>query len=197
VSAFGEVTPVGWRAGPTRRKRGWIRILAGLLMIAGGLAGVGLGIVSTVDERERLEDDAAARGAPGETLTFQAEQAGDYSVFLLFHGGVFSSSTSQERQVRRTQCQADLAGAGRTVFTGARQSVSITLGSASSIGRFGTGPGEVTVTCRSPAGNAEILVTPGQPSILRSVLGIIGGAFVLIGGIGLLIWGLIGRRVPA
>jgi hypothetical protein len=192
----GDVTPVGWRAGPTRRKRGWLRILLGLLLTAGGLAGLGLGIVATIDERDRIDDDAVARGVPGETLTFEATEAGDYTVFLIFHGGVLNSTRRQERAVRNTECQADLAGTGRTVFTGARQGVSTTIGSASSVGRFDTGPGQVTVLCQTFSGDDEYAVTAGRPAIWRSVLMIIAGAIAAAGGIGLLIWGLIGKRVP-
>ncbi len=193
----GDVTPVGWRAGPTRRKRGWLRILFGLILTVGGLAGVGLGIVATINERDKIDNDAVARGAPGETLTFEAPEAGDYTVFLIFHGGGLQQTTRQERVVRNTECQVDLAGTGRTVFTGSRQSVSITLGSASSVGRFDTGPGPVTLLCQGFADDVEYAVTAGQPSLLRSIMTIIGGAFAAAGGIGLLIWGLIGKRVPA
>jgi hypothetical protein len=71
----------------------------------------------------------------------------------------------------------------------------VTLGRPATIGRFDAPGGAVSVVCAGPSD--DYVVTPGGTGILKSVLGIIGGAFVGLGGILLFIFGLIGRRVPA
>src|SRR5262245_26896240 len=117
MTMFGEVTPAGWRAGPTRRKRGWFRVLLGVLMLFAGCFAVVFGIVSVIGERDKIEDDAVARGvSDGSLITFDAA-AGSYTVFLLFDGGLVSNTSRQESAVSRTACEADV-GTGRKRFTG-------------------------------------------------------------------------------
>ena len=72
----------------------------------------------------------------------------------------------------------------------------MTLGSASSVGRFDGRAGTMDIVCAGPTTD-DYVVTPGGTGILKSIFSIIGGAFVALGGIALIIWGLIGRRVPA
>ncbi len=178
-------------AGPrTRRKRGWVRVAIGVLLIVAGSAALVAGIVAAVGARDRIESDAVARGAPGEPLTFRAAAPGDYTVFLI---GSFGDSTAVERAVGRTACLAAF-DVGARQFSGSRQGFSITLGSASSIGHFDAPAGNVSVRCDGP-GSGEIVVSPGRPGIGIAIAGIIGGAVLGLSGLGLLIWGLIGRRV--
>ena len=180
-------------AHPTRRKRGPIRVAVGAVLIIAGFAAIAAGIVAAVGARDRIESEAVARGGPGQPLSFTAAEAGDYTVFLV---GSFGDSTQQERTVARTVCIAAFAGSGGgTEFSGSRQGFSVTLGSASSIGHFDAPGGEVAVQCQGPAFR-DIVVTPGRPGIGLAIAGIIGGVLSILAGIGLLIWGLIGRRVP-
>jgi hypothetical protein len=170
--------------GPMRRQRGWGRVLIGAAMIVGGIVAIILGIVAIVGEVQHIEDDAVARGQMGETLTFTASEPGDYTVNL------------NGANVGATGCRVQLADGGQVTLTGAQQDVEYTLGDSSSIGRFDTGAGDVEINCQ-PQIPAEYFVSPGTPGIVRTVFAIIAGAFAIFGGIGLLIWGLIGKRVPA
>jgi hypothetical protein len=165
-------------------------VALGVVLIVAGFAAVAAGIAAAVGARDQIESDAVARGAPGEPLTFSAAEPGDYTVFLV---GSFGDSTATERAVARTACLATF-DVGARQFTGSRQGFSITLGSASSIGHFDAPAGNVSVRCDGP-GSGEIVVSPGRPGIGIAIAGIIGGAFVGLAGVGLLIWGLIGRRV--
>jgi hypothetical protein len=167
-----------------RRQRGWGRVLIGLAMIVGGIVAIVIGIVAIVGEVQRVEDDAVARGQMGETLTFTASEPGDYTVYL------------NGTNVGATGCQVALPGGRQVTLAGAQQDVEYTLGNSASIGRFDTEAGDVEINCQ-PQIPVEYFVTPGTPGIVRTVFTIIAGAFVIFGGIGLLIWGLIGKRVPA
>ncbi|MDA0163618.1 hypothetical protein OM076_25315 [Solirubrobacter ginsenosidimutans] len=189
---IGDVTPVGWRAGPTRRKRGPLRIIVGLaLLIAGGVAVV-IGITGAVTARSAIEDNAVARAPLGQPTSFRAEAGQRYTVYVIFSGGVFSNTDRQEQIIARTACETS-SGAQ---FRGAFQGSSVTLGSASTVGRFTAPGGEISVNCAGPSTDAYV-VTPGGTGIFRSIIEIIAGAFGAVGGLLLLIWGLIGRRVPA
>jgi hypothetical protein len=176
----------------TRRKRGPARILVGLALLVAGAIAVAIGITGAVTARSAIEDDAVARAPLGQPTSFTADASGSYTVYVIFSGGVFSDSDRQERIIARTACQTS---SGAT-FRGASQGTSVTLGSASTVGRFDAPAGEISITCAGPTTDAYV-VTPGGAGIFRSVLEIVGGAFAVIGGALLLIWGLIGRRVPA
>lgn len=165
----------------TRRKRGPIRVLVGLLMIVAGLAGVAVGIVAVIGERDRIDDEAVARGELPAELNFNAE-AREYRVFIV--GGNAESDSAQ------TGCQTS----GGADFNGSSQGVSVTLGNASSVGTF-DGAGQMTIACDGPEG-ATFLVTPTGDGLLRSILIIVGGVLVGLAGLGLVIWGLVGRKVP-
>jgi hypothetical protein len=165
----------------TRRKRGPIRILVGLLMIVGGLAGVTIGIVAVIGERDRIDDEAVTRGELPAELSFTAE-AREYRVFVV--------SGNAESDSARTACQTS-TGAD---FDGSNQGVSVTLGNASSVGTF-DGSGQMTIACDGPEG-VSFLVTPTGDGLLRSILFIVGGVLVGLVGLGLVIWGLVGRKVP-
>ena len=166
----------------TRRKRGPIRVLFGLLMIVAGMVGVGVGIVAVIGERDRIDDEAVARGALPQQLDFTAELR-EYRVFVI--GG------DAESQATQTACQTS-SGAD---FSGSSQGVSVTLGNASSVGTFDAPAGAMTIACDGPEG-ASFVVTPTGDGLLRSILMIVFGALIGAAGLGLAIWGLIGRRVP-
>jgi hypothetical protein len=160
-----------------------------------GFVAVAIGIAGAVGERDAIESDAVARGRLGEPLRFSTPTAGDYTIFLLF-GGRFNTTERQELAVSRTSCTATLP-VGRTQMRGSRQGFAITLGSASSLGHFGTGPGDVEVICDGSLGDPiELVISPGRPSIARAVAMIIGGALAVVAGGFLIGWGLIGKRVP-
>jgi hypothetical protein len=178
---IGDYTPVG---APMRRKRGWIRVLVGLTMIVLGALAVVVGIAGAVNARANIEDDAVARAPLGQPTSFDGEAGTRYTVYVI--------SRRADSIVGRTGCQTSSGGR----FSGARQGTSVTLGSASSVGRFDGVAGTIDIVCAGPTAD-DYVVTPGGTGILRSILSIIGGAFVALGGIGLIIWGLIGRRVPA
>ena len=166
----------------TRRKRGPIRVLVGLLLMAAGAFGVVFGIVAVIGERDRIEDEAVARGNLPAQLDFTAENR-EYRVFVI-SGDAESDSTG-------TACRTSTGAE----FDGSDQGVSVTLGNASSVGTF-AGAGQMSIACDGPEGEAFI-VTPTGGDLLRSILIIVGGALVGVLGLVLVIWGLIGRRVPA
>ena len=182
---IGDYTPVGT---PMRRKRGWYRVLTGLLMILAGAIAVAVGIGGAVNARSNIEDNAVARAPLGQPTSFEAQDGVRYTVYVIL-GGAFNNSDSV---VGRTGCQTS----GGARFSGARQGTSVTLGSASSVGRFDGRAGTMDIVCAGPTTD-DYVVTPGGTGILKSIFSIIGGAFVALGGIALIIWGLIGRRVPA
>jgi hypothetical protein len=177
---IGDYTPVGT---PMRRKRRWGWMFIGLLMALGGALAVALGIAAAVNAREAIEDQAVARAPLGQPVRFEAVVGERYTVYLL---------TGRERIVNRTACET---GGGER-FRGSRQSTRVTLGSAASVGRFTAREGTIDLVCGGPTTDTYV-VSPGGTGILRSILFIIAGAFVMIGGVGLLIFGLVGRRVPA
>jgi hypothetical protein len=164
----------------TRRKRGPIRIIVGLLLIIAGIAGVALGIVAVIGERDRLDDESVASGnLPGQ-LDFTAEQR-EYRVFVV-GGNAESDSTA-------TACRTSTG----TEFDGSDQGVTVTLGNASSVGTF-DGAGRMSIACDGPEG-VRFIVTPKGGNLVRSILIIVGGALIGALGLALMIWGLIGRKV--
>ena len=181
--------PFGAR--PTHRERGWGRVALGVILIVCGLGGILFGIASAVGARDEIESNAVARGLSGEPIGFTALEGDDYTVFLL---NAFGNTEAQERAVARTTCMVSYP-IGGTRFSGSRQGFSLTLGSASSIGHFEAPAGAVGLLCTG-SGSGEIVVTPGRPGIGRALIGIVGGAFAILAGIALIVWGVIGRRVP-
>jgi hypothetical protein len=167
-----------------RRKRGPIRILVGLVMLVIGAAAVVIGVAGAVNARSAIEDDAVARAPLGQPASFEADSGERYTVYVI--------AGRADSIVGRTGCQTS-SGAR---FSGARQGTSVTLGSASSVGRFDAPQGTVDIVCAGPTTD-DYVVTPGGTGILKSIFSIIGGALVAVGGVPLAIWGLIGRRVPA
>ena len=167
-----------------RRKRGWYRVLLGLAMLFFGALAAVVGIAGAVSARADIEDEAVARAPLGQPTSFEGEAGVRYTVYVI--------SRRADVIVGRTGCQAS----GGARFSGARQGTSVTLGNASSVGRFDGRAGTIDIVCAGPTTD-DYVVTPGGTGILRSILEIVGGAFVALGGIGLVIWGLIGRRVPA
>ena len=67
---IGDYTPVGT---PMRRKRGWYRVLTGLLMILAGAIAVAVGIGGAVNARSNIEDNAVARAPLGQPTSFEAQ----------------------------------------------------------------------------------------------------------------------------
>jgi hypothetical protein len=165
----------------TRRKRGPIRVLFGLLLIVAGFAGVAVGIVAVIGERDRIDDDAVASGNLPAQLDFTAENR-EYRVFVI-GGNAESDST-------RTACRTSTG----TEFDGSEQGVSVTLGNASSVGTFDAAAGQMSIACDGPEGE-RFVVTPKAGNLLRSILIIVFGALVGVLGLVLVIWGLIGRKV--
>ena len=178
---IGDYVPVGH---PMRRKRGWFRVVFGLAMLFLGALAVVLGIAGAISARADIEDEAVARAPLGQPTSFEGAAGVRYTVYVI--------SRRADVIVGRTGCQAS----GGARFSGARQGTSVTLGNASSVGRFDGRAGTIDIVCAGPTTD-DYVVTPGGTGILRSILMIIAGAFVALGGIALVIWGLIGRRVPA
>ncbi|HEX6025377.1 MAG TPA: hypothetical protein VFZ00_25515 [Solirubrobacter sp.] len=174
----------------TRRQRGWGRIAFGVVLIVCGLVAIAFGAISAVGARDEIESKAVARGLSGEPLSFTTLEPHDYTVFLL---NAYGNSEAQERAVARTSCVVSFP-IGGTQFSGSSQGFSMTLGSASSVGHFDAPAGAVGVLCAG-SGSGEIVVTPGRPGIGAAIAGVVGGAFVILAGIGLIVWGAIGRRV--
>jgi hypothetical protein len=167
-----------------RRKRGPIRVLLGLLMLVAGALGVVVGIAGAIDARASIEDDAVASAPLGQPTSFEAVGEERYTVYVI--------AGRADSIVQRVECETG----GGARLRGSRQGTSVTLGNASSVGRFDAPAGTVDIVCGGPTTD-QYVVTPGGTGILRSILSIVGGAFVALGGIALIIWGLIGRRVPA
>jgi hypothetical protein len=187
--AYSGGDPFGAR--PTRRERGWGRVGLGALLIVAGLAAIAFGIAAAVGARDQIESDAVARGLSGEPFGFTAAEPDDYTVFLI---NAFGGTEAQERAVARTSCIVSFPTGG-TQFSGSSQGFSMTLGSASSIGHFDAPAGAVGLLC-SGTGSGELVVTPGRPGIGTAIAGIVGGAFAILVGIALVLWGAIGKRVP-
>lgn len=136
-----------------------------------------------IGERDRIEDEAVARGVLPEAVRFSAAADDEYRVFVI--GG------DAEDDAGRTNCETSDGGS----FSGSNQGVSVVLGNAASVGTFDAPAGELTVTCAGPEG-LDFVVTPTGGSLVRSILTIVGGALIVCAGLGLAIWGLVGRRVP-
>jgi hypothetical protein len=159
-------------------------VLTGLGLVCLGAVFVVVGIAGAIVARSNIEDDAVARAPLGQPTSFEGEAGVRYTVYVISRRADFI--------VGRTSCQTSTGGR----FSGARQGTSVTLGNASSVGRFDGAGGTIDIVCAGPTADPYV-VTPGGTGILRSILSIIAGAFVALGGVALVIWGLIGRRVPA
>ena len=167
----------------TRRKRGPIRVLFGLLLIVAGFAGVAVGIVAVIGERDRIDDDAVASGNLPAQLDFTAEDR-EYRVFVI-GGNAESDST-------RTACRTSTG----TEFDGSEQGVSVTLGNASSVGTLRRRRGPDEHRLRRP-GRRALRRDAQAGNLLRSILIIVVGALVGARRLVLVIWGLIGRKVAS
>jgi hypothetical protein len=153
-------------------------------MLFGGALFAALGIAAAVNARDAIDDQARARAPLGQPTIFEAVVGERYTVYVI--------ARRAESVARGVQCEI---GDGQR-FHGSRQGTRITLGDASSVGRFTAAAGTVELVCAGPATDPYV-VSPGGSGIVRSILEIVGGALVALGGIGLIIWGLVGRRVPA
>lgn len=228
-----DVTPVGGRPGerageapgpappggdpfgsrPTRRRPGWIRVIAGALLISGGVAVGVVGVARAIESGAAIEGDAVARGEVREdreqravAFTVPAGDRRDYTVYLLLRGRA-GDENRRDLTVRDTACVARMPDGVETRFRGARQDASTTIGDATSVGHFSSQPGRVAVVCAYTTGTrssrrirpqrAEYVVTPGTP--LAMGLGIamgVGGITAAVAGGFLLAWGW-RRRRPA
>lgn len=203
--AFGN--PGGGRP----RRRGWIRLVVGVLLALVGIAGVVGGIAKAVGDSARIDDDAVARGVVREVrwpdpVSFVVPDGDrrDYTVYLRL-GGVVTDSDDQSLVASDTACVVRLPNAEQTGFSGARQGVSVTLGASVSVGHFSSRPGRVRLSCvlnrgtpRSRAVRGDgvpFVVTAGRPSgAIGGVVAIFAGIVVLLLGGGLAVWGLVATR---
>lgn len=189
--------PFGAR--PSRRRRGWVRIVVGVLAVAGGIAASIAGLVGTLRTGQDIEGRAVARGDVVEdgpitpvAFTVPPGEKRAYSVYLLF-GGSVSQEPQQELTVRDTQCRIRLPGGQTTVFRGARQDTSAEIGQAASVGHFTSAPGRAGAFCHYTVGTrtsrrlrperVAYVVTPGRPSDgFADVALIVGGVFAATAG---------------
>lgn len=193
-----------------RHRGGWVCAALGLALLVTGVVLLVGGISEAVRSHDRIEDDAVGRGtvraSDASPASFVVPAGGrrDYTVYLRTAGG---GSDGDDPVVAATSCEATLPNEDRTRFSGARQGVSVTLGSLASVGHFSSSPGRVRVRCvlgstvrstafRSDA--AEFFVTPGRPSFTGSgILAIIGGVFAILAGIGItgagIVWAVVRR----
>ena len=196
---------------PSRRRRGWIRLVAGALaVVAGGVATVA-GLIGAIGAGNDIEGRAVARGAVVEggpvtpvAFTVPDGEPRAYSIYLLF-GGFVSKDPEQELTVRDTRCEIRLPGGQLTVFRGARQGTSVEIGQSASIGHFTSAPGRATASCAYTTGTRSsrrlrpervaYVVTPGRPGDIGVHIAVLlGGVTALIAGVFLLVSGWRGRR---
>jgi hypothetical protein len=207
----GGADPFGAR--PARRRRRALRILLGIPLELAALVAIGAGIADVVRSGGSLREDAVARGtvtaraAAPAGFTVPAGERQSYTVYLDVDG-VGTRSDVLDLAVRDTTCTATMPDGVRTVFRGARQGSSMTIGDLASVGHFSSQPGAVRVACAYTEGTPQsrrvrpdpvpFLVTPGTPGELTGgVLKIIGGAFGLLLAGWLVVTGLRGRRTRA
>ncbi len=234
-----DVTPVGGQAGdavgrptgapsggrtdrpdpfgsrPSVRRRGWVRLALGVVLLLGGVVATGAGILEAVDTYGKIEDDAVARGViqdgrAAQALEFTVPDGGkrDYTVYLIFDDGNYvNRELEEDAAVRSTVCQATRADETSASFTGSRQGASVRIERSASIGHFAAVPGSVRVGCaygpssrrseRRRPDRVDYVVTPGKPSVAGGgTLLIVGGVFGAIGGGFLFAWGWRGSRRP-
>lgn len=176
-----------------RRSGGWAVAVLGLVVLVAGIVLLVGGISEAVRSHDRIEDDAVGRGTVRRTsaptpaaFVVPAGERRDYTVYLRTGGG---GTDGDDPVVAATTCVATLPNDARTRFSGARQTVSVTLGSLASVGSFSSPPGPVAVRCvlgsaRFGDDAAEFVVTPGRPSVTGSgILAIIGGVLAILLGI--------------
>lgn len=188
-------------------------MIAGALLISGGVAVAVVGAARSFESGAGIEEDAVARGEVREdreqravAFTVPAGDRRDYSVYLLLRGRD-GDENRRDLTVRDTACVARMPDGVETRFRGARQDASTTIGDANSVGHFSSQPGRVAVVCAYTTGTrssrrirperAEYVVTPGTP--LAMGLGIamaVGGITAAVAGGFLLAWGW-RRRRPA
>jgi hypothetical protein len=199
--------------GSRHRERGpgWLRIVAGLLIVLGGIGLTVYGIAGAVDAAGKVEGDAVGRATVRDNevrdvvrFTVPEGERRRYTVWMLFDGYT-SNDDLRELMVRDTGCAVDLPGGDETRFRGARQGTSVVLGDAATVGTFTSAAGEVRVRCayitgtlrseRRRESGVPYVVTPGGPSEFGSdVLLIVGGVFGAIGGGIIAAWGWSRRR---
>ena len=121
------------------RKRGPIRVLLGLLMLVAGALGVVVGIAGAVNARASIEDDAVASAPLGQPTSFEAPGGERYTVYVIAGRAPIRSSVA-------SSCETG----GGARFSGSRQGTSVTLGNASSVGRFDAPAGTVDIFCGGP-----------------------------------------------
>lgn len=210
-----DVTPVGVARDATgrpvsRHRRGWGRVVAGAVLLVGGIVVAIAGIRTSVEYRSNAFDEAVGEGrlegvGPTDPITFVVDDAtgSDFTIFLDTPGS--GNEIHLDREVQSTECVVARSDGTEEEVLGRIQGVASDIGGLRSVGGFSATPGETTVTCgwRAPVrrldrGRAEsrgFLVSPGAPSLAAGgVGGVVAGVFVALAGGGLLAWGLHGRR---
>lgn len=135
-------------------------------------------------------------------LSFRATSQ-DYTVYVRTEGVRESEQNNRDATVSSISCTARLPDGASHDFTGSRQGSSVVIGDAASVGWFTASPGVVDLTCgytdrsrfseQRRDDGAQLFVAPGKPAGSSGVLGIVGGAFLAVGGGLVLGRGLVGR----
>lgn len=167
-------------------------LIVGIVLMLVAASGIILGIVWLVGAANAADDDAVANGrVGGPTVAFDLESAGRITVYLRSSS---SNSDIVDSQVAATTCLVQHGG-GTAEIRGSRQSVSITLGSTSTIGYVDVQAGQVAVQCDGSfsSGSRFTVSRGGPPSVVAGFVFIFGGAFLFFGGLVLTIVGAVLR----
>lgn len=203
--------PFGSR--PTRRKGRPILVIAGVLLLVGGIVASVVGILEIIDSGGDITEDAVATGEVGEgggvAAAFDAEGGQPYTIYVRFGSDLVSDEAEQDATVADTICEVRHPDGRTSVIRGDRQSSSVSIGGRSTIGWFTAQDvdGETAVVCayeqgsrttrRNRAGSVGVVVTPGKPSeSVGGFIAVFGGVAVALVGGWALVRGLRGRRVP-
>lgn len=194
-----DVTPVGQPHDPfgtplVEHRRGRVRIALGVLLCVVAAGAIAVAVVGFVREQGALLDGAVAEGRLGGAPVRFETDAGPYTI--LMRTPRFANDTALEREVARTVCVIEFAGAEPITVRGNRQGVSTTTDSARSIGVFDAMPGAASAVCGPRSGpqlrDRAFVVSPGKASFatmgLPLAVALLAG---LLGGL-LIAWGMRG-----
>lgn len=189
------------------RKRGWVRVVLGILgivFVAVPLLVGGLVIVVGVGRWETFDPEAQGR-VPG-SVTLDAEKGSRYVVAL---GTGFENETGGGRHFNTDfavdiRCTITHPDGSEDSIRGDRQTTSVTrAGDYASIGRFEGRGGETTVDCISTSKDVfgeerDLPMIVHQTNQTLQYVGyglIVGSVAVALAFVGLIVWGARGRRV--